>query len=214
MAYWHDYKNGFTTGMRVQVVNQHKYRNTNLIGKIGTIKSGYGTEVSVMLDGMRNHYSGTGAFYFKASELKIIEECNNNIEENNNMPNVTNYVNAVKIQYVDNVSPSSFIYANFIEDITVGDLCVIKSGHHGLGLAHIVEVIDSNSFETPREVVARVDISDYNDRVEKRVRAAELKDKMKERAKKLQDIALYQMLAKDDPEMMALLEEYQALPMI
>lgn len=210
---WYSYKTGFKSGMRVQVIKQHKYLNTKLIGKLGTVKSGYGTEVTVMIDGIRNSYSGSGHFYFKPSELEIVDECINNVEENTNMPNITNYLNAVKIQYIDNVAPSGYIYANFEPDVKVGDLCVIKSAHHGLGLARVTEVIDRNDFEvSTREVVAKVDTRDYDERVANRARAAEIMDKMKERAKKLQDIALYQMLAKDDPEMMALLESYQALP--
>lgn len=211
--HWYSYKTGFKTGMRVRVIKQHKYLNTKLIGKLGTVKSGYGTEVTVMIDGVMNSYSGSGHFYFKPSELEIIDEFDNNMEENTNMPNITNYLNAVKIQYIDNIAPSGYIYANFEPDVKVGDLCVIKSGHHGLGLAKVVEVIDRNDFEvSTREVVAKVDTSFYDDRVVNRAKAAEIMDKMKERAKKLQDIALYQMLAKDDPEMMALLESYQALP--
>lgn len=207
---WHSY---FKTGMRVRVIKQHKYLNTDLIGKLGTVKSGYGTEVTVMIDGMSNNYSGLGHFYLKTSELEIVDESNNIMEENTNMPNITNYINAVKIQYIDSTAPSSYIYANFYPDIKVGDLCVIKSAHHGFGLAKITEVIDRNDFEvSSREVVTVVDMRDYDERIKNREKAAEIMGKMKERAKKLQDIALYQMLAKDDPEMMALLEEYQGLP--
>lgn len=210
---WYSYKTGFKSGMRVRVIKQHKYLNTKLIGKLGTVKSGYGTEVTVMIDGVMNSYSGSGHFYFKPSELEIVDENDNNMEENTNMPNITNYLNAVKIQYIDNIAPSGYIYANFEPNIEVGDLCVIKSGHHGLGLARVTEVIDRNDFEvSTREVVAKVDTRDYDERVANRAKAAEIMDKMKERAKKLQDIALYQMLAKDDPEMLALLESYQALP--
>jgi len=200
--------------MRVRVIGQHKYLNTHLVGKLGTVKSDYGTEIRVELDDMRNNYSGSGNFYFRPSELKIIDEYDNNMEENTNMPNITNYFNAVKIQYVDNSYSSGHIYANFDPDIKVGDLCVIKSAHHGLGLAKIVEVIDRNDYETIREVVTIVNTHDYDERVKNRAKAAEIMGKMKERAKKLQDIALYQMLAKDDPEMMALLEEYQGISMI
>ena len=212
---WYSYKTGFISGMRVQVIKQHKYLKTNLIGKLGTVKYGYGNEVTVELDGMRNAYSGPGHFYFKPSELEIVDECINTMEENNNMSTITNYYNAVKIQYIDNTAPSSYIYANFESNAKVGDLCVIKSAHHGFGLAKIIEVIDRNDFEvSSREVVTVVDMRYYDERVKNRAKAAELMCKMKERAKKLQDIALYQMLAKDDPEMMTLLEEYQALPMI
>ena len=206
-----DFKYNLRPGMHVKVVRQHKYANINLIGKIGTVKQLYTTEATVHIDGLRNQYSATGYFYLKASDIEIINVYNTVMEENNNMPNVTNYLNAVKIQYVDNIGPSGFIYANYDPDVKVGDLCVIKSGHHGLGLARIVEVIDQNNFETCREVVAKVNTESYDERVKNRAKAAELKAKMDERAKQLQDIALYQMLAEKDPAMQDLLAEYNGL---
>ena len=83
-----------------------------------------------------------------------------------------------------------------------------------MGVATVVEIIDKAdvNVDIDREVVAKVDMRPYDYRVATRAKAAELKTKMQERAKKLQDIALYQMLAKDDADMLALLQEYQALP--
>lgn len=68
-----------------------------------------------------------------------------------------------------------------------------------------------NDVALEREIVSIVDTAEYDARVAQRKLAADLKAKMQERAKKLQDVALYQMLAKDDPEMAALLSEYQNL---
>lgn len=208
---YYSYKTGFKPDMRVRVIKQHKYKATNLIGKVGTVKSEYGPEVAVALDDLRNAYSGNGRYYFKPSELEIIGDCVNDMEEKVDMTNITNYLNAVKIKYVDNTSPSSYIYANFDPDVKVGDLCVISSAHHGIGLARIVEVIDDNGFETCREVVAKVCTDAYDCRVANRNKAAELKAKMQERAKQLQDIALYHMLSEKDPVMMELLTEYQGI---
>lgn len=208
-----DFKNRLRTGMSVKVVNQHKYMNIKLIGKIGTVKQIYTDEATVYIDGLRNQYSTTGYFYLKWRDIEFVDEGADVMEEeNNNMSNVTNYLNAVKIQYFNNTTPSSYIYANYDPDVKVGDLCVIKSDHHGLGLAKIVEVIDRNDFETCREIVAKVDTTCYDERVKNRAKVAELKSKMEERAKRLQDIALYQMLAEQDSAMAELLTEYRALP--
>ena len=86
------------------------------------------------------------------------------------------------------------------------------SEKHGMGLATVIEIVDRNDIETQREVVAKVYTGGYDSRVALRAKVAELKAKMQERAKKLQDVALYQMLAKEDTEMAALLQEYQSLP--
>lgn len=207
----------FTSGMRVRVLSHHKYRSFDLIGLKGTVSSSYGSEIRVAIDGLSNPNASSGDFYFKPRELEIItigELFNNDdVKENETMPNITNYFNAVKIQFIGDTMPCKYIYANFEPDLKEGDLCVVMPAHHGLALARVTEVINDNSFETPREIVARVETGFYDKRVKAREKAAELKAKMQERAKKLQDIALYQMLAKDDSEMMELLNAYQSLPM-
>lgn len=215
MSYYGVNITGFEAGMRVKVSRQRKYKSYNLANKIGTVTHVYGGDIRVKFDDLSNRMSASGDFYFKASELCLINVDDNNIimEENNTMSKITNYLNAVKIQYVDGSAPSSYIYANFEPDLKVGDLCVIQSAHHGLGLARVTEVIESNNFDiSSREVVAKVYDDFYKERVTNRKKAAEIKAKMQERAKQLQDIALYQMLAKDDPEMMELLNAYHAVP--
>jgi hypothetical protein len=132
--------------------------------------------------------------------------------EENNMHTVTNYLNIAKVKFVDGNNERTYDYANYDVFLKAGDLCVVKTANHGLGLARVVEIIDRNDIETQREIVSIVNTEDYDLRVATRAKAAELKTKMQERAKQLQDIDLYQMLAKDDPAMMELLIEYQTLP--
>ena len=205
----------FRFGMRVKILSHHKYRSFNLVGMTGTVSSGYGSEVRVEVDGLRNPSASSGDFYFKPRELEIIDsvEANNDeVKENETMPNIKNYFNAVKIQFIGDTMPCKYIYANFESDLKVGDLCVVMPAHHGLALAKVTEVINDNNFETPREVVAKVYTKFYDERVMARAKAAEIKTKMQERAKQLQDLALYQMLAKEDSAMQDLLNEYQNLP--
>ena len=110
----------------------------------------------------------------------------------------------------DAVLPRVYDYANFEPDLAQGDLCVVMSAHHGMGLAEVVEIKPSTGAALQREIVAKVDTSPYEARVEQRQKASELKAKMKERAKQLQDLSLYQLLAKDDTEMAKLLQDYLA----
>lgn len=206
----------FTKGTRVLVRRCTSYKKYDYEGKIGTVvTNAYGTygKVLVKLDGETNPYSCTGNFYFKPHELTVISDQDNDILEENNMENfVVNYLNIAKIQYIDNDMPSRWDYANFEPTLKKGDLCVVKSLNHGLGLARVVDIVEQNDIRTNREIVARVDTQDYDFRVASRKDAAELKAKMQERAKQLQDIMLYQMLAKEDPDMQELLNRYQKLP--
>lgn len=202
----------FQTGVQVKVIRQRKYKSELLIGMTGIIHSAYGSQIAVKIDGSYNHRSGCGYYYFTPSELEIVDEEFDNIMEEKNMHNITNYLNIAKVKFVDGNSDRTYDYANFEALLEAGDLCVVKTAHHGFGLARVVEIVDRNDVETQREVVSIVNTEAYDFRVASRAKAAELKAKMQERAKQLQDIALYQMLAKDDPAMMELLNEYQALP--
>jgi hypothetical protein len=130
----------------------------------------------------------------------------NTMTVNNNT--ITNYLNVAKVVKADG---RTYYHANYILDLMPGDLCVVVSGNRDMSVAEVAEIICENSEPMTREIVCRVDSSDYDFRVETRKKAAELKVKMEERAKKLQDIALYQTLAKDDPEMAALLAEFTGL---
>lgn len=207
----------FKPDMRVLVTKQNSYNSKKYLD---IVTSAYGTvirvdtfyeRVHVMIDGHVNELSNNGSFRFKPHELEILDE-NNNVMEGDNMSTITNYLNAVKIQYVDNDKPSSYAYANFDTSLAVGDLCVIQSAHHGLGLAKVTEIIDKNDVELAREVVAKVDLTEFTERVNIRNQAAQLKAMMEYRAKQLQDIALYQMLAEKDSEMQDLLNRYQSMP--
>jgi hypothetical protein len=205
----------FKPGVRVEVMRCDSYKKYDYKGKLGTVISNqYGQygKILVDLDTERNPYSAVGRFYFRPSELSLVNETNNNILEENTMNNITNYLNLVKIEYVNDKKVSNHTYANFDPNIVKGDMVIVNTPYAGLELGAVVEVIDRNDVATDKEVVAKVDTTAYDARVANRAKAAELKAKMKERAKQLQDIALYQMLAKDDADMMALLAEYQAIP--
>lgn len=205
----------FGVGARVKVIRQpNKYWKDKLVGLIGTVRSESGKSISVIFDTVQNERSSYGCFYFKVTELELMDEPNNEIMEEKNMPKITNYFNAVTVQFIGDVNPCPCVYANFDEGLKVGDLCVVKPAHHELALARVAKIIDKNAIELQREIVAKVYTDDYDFRVEMRNKAAELKAKMEARAKQLQDIALYQMLAKDDPDMADLLERYQSLPKV
>lgn len=205
----------FGAGARVKVIRQpNKYWKDKLVGLIGTVRSESGKSISVIFDTVQNERSSYGCFYFKVTELELMDESNNEIMEEKNMPKITNYFNAVTVQFIGDANPCPCVYANFDPDINVGDLCVVKPAHHEIALARVAKIIDKNDIELQREIVTKVYTDDYDNRVKMRNKAAELKAKMEARAKQLQDIALYQMLAKDDPDMADLLNEYQCLPKI
>lgn len=128
------------------------------------------------------------------------------------MQKITNYLNVAVVQFLkDDVAFRTFDYANYVPDLAVGDICVVMSKSHGMGIAEVVEIKDRAECDLYREIVTKVDTSDYDLRVLRRIQAADLKTKMQERAKQLQDIVLYQTLAKEDPDMAQMLKDYLSL---
>lgn len=200
-------------GQRVRVKHNSelsKYIRYDIKGRYGTIIHWYGNyNVAVQLDDLSNPGSQYGYFYLEKNELEIIE--NENMEEttmaiNNN--SITNYLNTAKVVKSDG---RVYNYANYIPDLKEGDRCVVVSDNRDMSVAEVVEIIFENSEPMSREVVCKIDTWAYDDRVETRKKAAELKQKMQERAKKLQDIVLYQTLAKEDAEMAQLLADFTNL---
>lgn len=201
-------------GKRVRIIENSTYHRGDLIGAAGTVRSYWGSAgIGVKLDFYTNDNSKYGYFYFKISELEFIDEPKTNTEKGETqMPKITNYLNIAKIEFLDEQTAfRTFDYANFDPKLQAGDLCVVMTAHHGMALANVVEIEASKGEPLQREIVARVDMMDYYIRADLRKRAAELKAKMQERAKQLQDLVLYQTLAKEDPEMAQLLQDFKDL---
>lgn len=203
-------KLGFEVGSRVRVAKQHKYKSVDLIGECGSVRAINGSDISVRLDNTRNPNSSYGVFYFAPGDLVVIDK---QMEVTTMQTNITNYLNIAKIKFIDGLYETKrlYEYANFDPELKVGDICVVKSANHGFGLAKVEEIVEQNDIATQREIVAKVNVDAYNERVANRAKSAELKAKMKERVRQLQDIALYQMMAENDPTMSELLKEYKAV---
>lgn len=208
------YKSVFDVGATVRVIKQHNYPGEQLVGLIGTVRSASGSSIAVNFDTVKNNRSSYDSFYFKPNELILVDAHNNENMEEKNMEKITGYLNCVKVQFDGADKASVYHYANFDGGLAVGDTCIVTYGAGKIAVAKVVEFVEKPDSEVVLEVVTRVFMDDYEARVKAREKAAELKAKMEARAKQLQDIALYQMLAKDDPDMAALLEEYQTLPRV
>lgn len=204
-------------GKRVRVIGPGFYKGA-CSGQYGTVRAVWqGSNIAVDLDFMVNPNSQKGYYYFKICELELIETENTKTataaeKEERKMEKMINFSNVAVVQFLDDKPPfRTYEYANYTDGLAVGDLCVVMSAHHGMGLAEVVEIKDHASEDLFREIVAKVDVSEYDSRVQRRKKAAELKTKMQARAKQLQDLVLYQTLAKEDPEMAQLLQEFGAL---
>ena len=202
-------------GTRVLIIGHGRYRQ-DLHNRLGTVRWCFVSDrVGVLVDGIRNERSEYGWFYFDIDELEIVSDADdiNDIMEDKTMAisNINGYLNVVRVKFNPEEKPCNHLYANFEPDLQVGDLVVVKPAIHDATVAIVEEIITGDNFTVQREVVAKVDTTAYENRVAVRKQAAELKAKMEERARQLQDVVLYKTLAESDSDMKALLDEYLAL---
>lgn len=96
-----------------------------------------------------------------------------------------------------------------LERFNTGDMVVVDS-RNGLGICQVTKC-DSwqDDSKASKYIVGKVDNAKYENRKKLDELEKELEKKLKARAKKLQSIALYEMLAKDDPEMQELVDRYK-----
>lgn len=192
----------FSIGDRVEVLNRGNYRKIT-VGDTGTIRSIYSNSIRVAIDDKVNPASQYGQFYFEPKQLKLISEKETII--------MTGNYRIAEVQFLEGSNTNQkYNYACYDHSVVEGDICVVKTAHHGLSIAKVAGFITSDE-ELTREIVCKADFTEYNKRVEARKRMGELKDLMNARAKQLQDIALFRTLAGNDAEMAKMLSEYEQL---
>lgn len=179
------------------------------IGECGVVcrtsPSGSG-RFGISLDNHNNAASSYGAYWFKETEIEIIDN-----EEDMNM-NDAKDVKCVKISFMTEAQGKCrHNFAVYEDEIAVGNYVVVKTAHHGLAVGIVDEVVESGVAECGREVVCKFDMSAYAERKEKRKKIAELQRKMSQRFNELQKIAVYEMMAQTDEQMKSMLDELKSL---
>lgn len=188
------------------VVKHTKYKEVP-IGAVGKVFRYYNRQVCVCFAQIQNPRSSYNCFYFEQRDLdhyKTRNEKESKIMEGNYRIAQINFLEG-------NNTSTKYPYACYDHTIEIGDICVVMSEHHGFGIAKVVEIGPKTDEKITREIVCKCDFSEYNIRVANRKRRAELLKLMHTRAAELQEIALFQMLAKEDSNMKDILSEYQQL---
>jgi hypothetical protein len=103
----------------------------------------------------------------------------------------------------------NYSFRNDIQDLEVNDTVVVDTAQ-GYQLATVVGFQELTKVAT-KWVVQKVDLTAHVERLDKEKKKKLLKDKMEQRRKKLEEIEIYKALAKEDPEMAQLVEEFQGI---
>ena len=97
-----------------------------------------------------------------------------------------------------------------IQDLKLGDVVVVHTAN-GYKTAFFIKYDETSVFENPKWIVQKVDTDSHKVKLERERKAIIIKKKMEERRAKLEAIQVYKILAKEDPEMMRLLQEYDEI---
>lgn len=191
---------------KVIIKDKGKYKE-DLVGCVGTVRRYYeGQEnIAVEVKGMLNTRSGYGYFYFKEKQLRVIEQD----KEATIMDGI---YRIAKVVYFDepNYVDKTGTVACYDNAVNVDDYVVVNKDY-GYAVAKVMELTEQTDEKITREIVCKADFSDYFNRCENRKRRGELMKQMEKRASELKEIALYEMLAKEDPTMAAMLEELRGI---
>ena len=87
-------------------------------------------------------------------------------------------------------------------------LCDTSVGYQVAKVIDIVEQLNYNGADVTKEIICKVDFSNFQKRIEERKRKVELKAKMDAMVKDDKELMLYQMLAEKNPVMKEMLDEY------
>lgn len=93
-----------------------------------------------------------------------------------------------------------------VEALELGNKVVVDT-QSGLKIATVVRTRGISVTSASRWVVQKINTNAHEERLRKQEIVVEIKNKLRKRKDEMEDILIYQKLAKDDPEIKKLLEE-------
>lgn len=208
-------KKTFKKGDRVKVTRKG-LKTTGLTGTVHAIS--YRQSGTVTVDVRIPLW---GILSYNSRSLKLEGNNTNNIETNKGENDMLmgNY-GICKVKFIEGANTSKeYYYALYDNNITFDDYVVVKSANHGFGIARVTEIVANEQITQSmrdycnegREVVSTFDMSAYEQRVEKRKQAKQLKSEMNRKMKEVQELAMFEMMAEKNPELKEMLDSYKAL---
>jgi hypothetical protein len=219
----------FQVGDTVKVTQSNKKSYIATIGCIGVIKkrSKYmGVfQYAVKIKNQTNPYCCSGLFNYKGKELTKVKTGEDTMESKYILHGLKSIA---QVKFIEGTNTErTYQYLCFDESIEVGDTVVVKSAHHGFGVAVVdslitdhcdMEDLAANGDTINREIVSKFNLAVYKDRKEERVRKAEndakrkkLMNAMDKRIAESRNMAYYEKAAESDDEIKALLEQLKAI---
>lgn len=167
--------------------------------------AGHGNRVGVRLDNRYNGASASGLFWFRQEDLEVLYSTN-----------ISKELLPMSSKTVGITFPSGnqleYRYNLYDDSIGLGDTVVVHTAHQGLSVAKVTSVDEIGPCQVEgREIVCKVDLSEFEARKEKARRRAELKQEMDAKVYLIQRDLVYDIMAEKDEALAKMLAEYKAL---
>lgn len=205
----------FQKGDRVKVTRKG-LKTTGLTGTVHAVSRRQNGTVTVDV-----RIPSWGIISYNSRSLKLEKDNTKNIEINKGENDMLmgNY-KVCKVKFVEGANTSKeYYYAFYDNNITFDDYVVVKSANHGFGIARVTEIIPDvcitqsmrDYCNEGREVVSIFDMSAYEQRIERRKQAKQLKSEMNRKMKEMQELAMFELMAEKNPELKEMLDTYKEL---
>lgn len=200
----------FNRGDRVIVINE----GLQSYGEVGVVSDSYSYSSSTYVT--FNNWRNTGenkTLFINNRNLEKYDANKHVIGGKNTMAVNGNYrVAAVKFLQGTNTF-KEYAFALFDKDVFPNDLVLCDTAN-GYGVARVVSITPKNEWEgtvVTKEIICKVDFSEFEARKELRKQKENLKKMMDKMVAENQELILYQAIAEKNPEMAAMLAEYKNL---
>lgn len=222
MSEIYDYNEYQDQRVKVTYTNKRKYKKEDIVGRYGQVIKTTGDSIAVQIDGMYNAASSNGLYWFKRSELDIIRD----ESEDNKM---TGFSKVAIVNLVDDYNKKDYGFALYDEDIN--EIVKYDANHplylivnargkdnRVLGILKEIKTVEEYGKGVTAQVVGVVNMNAYNARIDEENRQKEIakqkasiEKELKSEIEKMNNIALYEKMAKEHPENPRLAELVNAL---
>lgn len=223
MSEIYDYNEYQDQRVKVTYTDKRKYREENIVGRYGQVIKTTSGSIAVQIDGMYNAASSNGFYWFSRSELNIIRD----ESEDNKM---TGFEQVAIVNLVEDYSKKDYGFAlyederNLIveKDPSKHPVYVVVNtrgkDNRVLGIVKELMTVEEYGKNVTAQVVGVVNMDGYNARIDKENRLKEIakqkasiEKELKSEIEKINNIALYEKMAKEHPENPRLVELVNAL---
>lgn len=198
--------------MKVKVRNLSKptYHRFHLHGRIGVVENFSNDQCGIRFENAKNEPSSKGLFWFKADDLEILDD-----GAKDDIENLKGFTKIAVVNMCKESGSRDYAFALYDDEIQSGD-SVLVTGQAKNKILTVKEVVPADPKNVPAdisaEVICKVNLSDYLERVKKRKMAETLREQMREKRKEIESRKNDDYYASADPgyaEMLKKLRELQ-----